>query len=265
VSAKAWIEWKEKCAAELCTEATQGYLYEFGKTRFYSICRKRWEGVIKIELSDAQSAAWGLLESHAMLPRTGAWKRYKDRMLEIARADDFQDDLEGYAFTMLKTAIMELAKKELPSWNSLDRPIGDGSSGATRIDFLLDAEDGPSEAMYEQEISAIAADMAKGIELESSEALILAATGLDLGLNNEKVLSALKLPKATVYDHRKRLVERIANVVLSDLSGQDDDDETRRDVTTAILYQLRTRTLSKFISEKLHPELFKESEGSDPS
>jgi len=265
VSAEAWVEWKECCAAELCSKETQDYLYEFGRKRFHSICRKRWSGDMKIKLSDAPSAEWGLLESHAVFTRSGAWKRYKDRMFETAEADGFEKGLEGYAFKMLATAITALAKKELPSWKSGDEPVGDGSSGATRIDFFFCGEDGPSESVYAQEVAEIAADMAKDIALEPREEVFLVAMELGLGLNDANVLRALGMPKSTVYDHRTRFISRIGKLVTEEFAGQDDDDETRRDVTLGILDELKKRTFSKFVSERRHPELFMKAEGSDPS
>ena len=107
-----WVEWKELCAADLCSDTARQALREFAFLRFrkfaYQYAHRTNTGGTGALVPDAGDA-WHLFETHLAVKTTKQGKRYKDWLFDRVRStkDPPLDVVQGGASLMMRDVVRE--------------------------------------------------------------------------------------------------------------------------------------------------------------
>lgn len=237
----AWIEWRERCALDLCEIETRGTLVAWARAR----AQYNWAGT----LGDQLSQAWHIFETHSVIEGERGGKKPKIRMFDVAMALD--DDtarlrmLQAYAGRVLHTALRNYALRE--TWSRRSNETGFQRLPMLRIDHPdappLEAMLPPGDFARSFESSADREEMAACAQTEAEawfaampirEQAALGAYWTDRPLNAPEVIKMAKCRKSQVYAARLEAVRRLAEA-LGKKYGSDTEPAMARELAEMIL------------------------------
>jgi hypothetical protein len=164
----AWLQWRERCALDRCTEEARRGLVAFAGRRYRTLAR-RAVGVLGLHrdavpaLSDRE--VWHLLETHLVAGARLEGKGYKLWLFE--RGAPTLDAVEAGATVLLRTCLRDYLSAELPrrEARSLDAVLASsGETGGPCLADLLAGGVDPREPVAEAELRRLAEGVAAAWE-----------------------------------------------------------------------------------------------------
>jgi hypothetical protein len=218
-----WAEWKEKCAAGLCSAEAQAAFRCLGRT-YYEWHRRKLGAVhrdgatiVGGECGDDSPDAWHILETYAIVPRPKSAKLYKDYILSsaILSKDNPAAACQTAAGLVMRSALREYALRECADTraDSLYEPRGDG---VALIDVLLPEADGAFGPGEEQELRVLAGEMAPGVfdGLNQRQRVFLLATVLGVSsLADPRVSTAAGCSYQRLYEAKTTIRDAIIRAI----------------------------------------------------
>jgi hypothetical protein len=214
-----WGQWFTQCSWQSCDAAGQDYLLEYARRHAYA---KLQHGGGQHSLPPApskllehelkhRSFAMELLEAQVFLDTaegrkaTKSW--LKDKMCQDT--SQAQATCEKYLSTIIRTALVRLARKETPAARP---PQGLNEEGQhDGIETLPDHAPGPAERLAQSDIMIQARRTARefATTLSDNECLLVAASGLKIKLNDARLLLQLGKKKTASYEMMERIQEKL--------------------------------------------------------
>lgn len=225
-----WIEWKQRCALDLCSAAARTALRSFAGARCQNFARKcretgRADGAAPPLLAAAD--AWHLLETHLVVKTDAAGKRYKDWLFARVAGRAGQaalDAIQGGATLIMRDVVREHLRREYSprEFTSLNAPLSDGDVPLTLEDILPGGAD-PADEAGQREIERLAGEHASGFfrEMSRRERVALLARELGLSLAHPAVARAAGCGKSMLCAAFRESVTRVAARLLADYGRED--------------------------------------------
>jgi hypothetical protein len=231
-----WLEWKDRCASGLCSEAARSALCAFADSRFRGYVNKYFErgtgggrGFAEIGPADA----WHLFETHLLVRNTRCGKRYKEWLFDRVNAPaaavrpaegDWLDTVQGGATLIMRDVVREYLRREhSPDWTvSLNSPISDGDTPLTLEDLLPGSLD-PAGEVAQREFERLAALHAArfAAEMNRRERVALLARGEGIPLTHPAVEFAAGCRKSTLNEALHGFVARVVRQLRAHYGGED--------------------------------------------
>jgi len=212
---KAWVEWKERCALDLCSTNARKMLQAFARSR-YDRCMERCSAAID---SPRHDSPWHLFETYATITETGQGKRYKDWIFaRVAQSDDDPIDvIQGGASLIMRDAVREFVREECSPRTvlSLDRPMGGGEAGSVTLLDILPARPDPGSDVCLKEYEQLAREHARELfsGMSERERIVLAAKEAGLSLAHSSVLKAAGCRKSFLNTVYRDLLIRVSSAL----------------------------------------------------
>lgn len=208
IALNAWIEWKERCALDLCQAPTRDYLSRFALVRFlqhfyrYSYVTNLKENTMS-PVDERQ--AWHLFESYSTVRESRQGKRYKDWM--FCRTGQVSEPpleaIEGGAFVIMRDVVRTFLRTEyMPrAVLSIQQPLGRDGEDALLLEDLLASELTASDQLLLSEYEAHAEEEAGPIyeAMTRREKVAVLAKLLGLPLTHRRVGSAAGCRKSKLF------------------------------------------------------------------
>ena len=213
-----WQEWKDVCAADLCSASTSTALRQFGAVKFSTMVRKvlLTSNPLYPDMASIDAHhAWHLLETFVCVERSRTGKRYKDWMFRRSPddTDNRLDALEGGAVLLMREVVREYLRREhAPAFMvSLDKPIGGGEGVALSLAELLPDRVEPLSEIDAAEWSQLAARLAEDFypTLSSRERIVLWARSQGFALNDPRLETWAKAGGGLLYKAHRKVVDQI--------------------------------------------------------
>lgn len=214
-----WVEWKERCALDLCAEDVRQYLGMFAQARFRKHLKAVDKDVQAPEDPDLAApgrkkwGSWHWFETAMAVKATLEGKAYKDWLfdrLNTSAKGTPVDVIQGGATLILRDVVRDYCLKE--GWTkarkrgamwSMDQEISvkqDGD-GLTLKDLLPDQTLAPMSAIdrefYTKEGAKVAGDVFTGMDLR--ERVLLLAHFLDITITRPEVIKSAGCKKSQAY------------------------------------------------------------------
>jgi hypothetical protein len=238
---KSWIEWKEVCALNLCTETTQSRLLAFADIRFrkytahYSHLVNTHAGR-SLPSVPAQNA-WHLFETHMAVTTTKQGKRYKDWLFARLRASDEMplDTVQGGASLIMRNVVREFLRQEFSPGNtlSLNQPLHGSKNATLTLEDVLPGDMDPASHAALHEYEELARKHAEAIfpKLSRRERVAVLSKEIGLSLAHKAVETAAGCRKSVLNTAYKSIMKTVAKI----LQERYPDDEKQSILTLALL------------------------------
>jgi hypothetical protein len=262
-----WVEWKERCAIDLCGDETRASLQAFASQRWARFLDMILD-YFSPELGELNpSEVWHRFETWCWTTSTVAGKSYKDwifRRLETHTGTPL-DIIQSGATLVLRGAVRDFIRHEgrtrFPGARkpevSLEDPVP-GSEGKLTYGDLLPGElDAASEAGI-REYQRLANEEAIELvpTLKQRERLVLAASRFGLAMSDPRLQRIAGKKKSVLSAALKGVAEKIERHIGRKYA--DDQEGDRRVLAIAVLSELRRLSCDpKISSETWLDDLFK--------
>ncbi len=225
-----WIEWKERCALALCTEATQAVLLAFGGMRFRTLAQRCLPLINVRDVKDVMVPdhdAWHLLETHMTVPQSSNGKAYKQWL--FARADGSSDMpfdvIQGGATLLMRSVVREHLRREYspPDHVSTHRTPGTAGDTNTIHEEWLPSDTDTRDTVARRELETIASREATSrfACLDRRSRLAMAARQLRVPLTTPALLTAGQCSKSSMHRACHHLADSLLNEVSTTYHGED--------------------------------------------
>jgi hypothetical protein len=162
-----WSEWRQQCAAALCSHPARHTLHAWAYARFSRLlerCAARTKRTAPPAHSVSPRDAWHLFETYLTVPGSAGGKSYKKWLFSrTARSSDHPlDVVQSGASLIMRDVTRRYLRQEQHSWcmDSLDRPLtGDGATAPTGRELLACVAD-PADEAARREFERLAGDHA---------------------------------------------------------------------------------------------------------
>lgn len=243
----SWLEWKERCAAGLCSPEVQSELCGFAAVHFARYVRRyvyrtnvRPEGVCVPEKD-----AWHLFEAHLAVRSGRRGKRYKDWLFDRTGGcrPGSVDTVAGGAALLMRDVVREHLRREYQPAGvvSLQAPLGRSLGPQLTLEDLLPGEIDPADEVarreFEQLAESHAGDWMAGMDRRERVAWL--AKGAGLSLAHPAVEKAAGCRKSVLNDVYHNLIRRVVRQMEEDYA--DDDPGAVRVLTLMTLAELSRR------------------------
>lgn len=205
----AWLEWKERCAARLCSDTTQHQLFSFAHSCFVRYVR-RCSAELSIVGVGAHrmpgADAWHLLESRVTVKETQQGKSYKDWLFDRSRrrTGSQLDSVQGGASLIMRDAVREHLRSEHKRFGtvSLDALIVGEEGDAGSLADILAADTDPVSEVALREYRELARGIACAMVEEMSwrERIALLVHRLGLRFSDATVEHVAQCRKSTLFN-----------------------------------------------------------------
>jgi len=263
---EAWHEWKQVCAADLCSSDTSAQLQRFGAAKFRAYLKKYASSIGRVEQSMPMAAsadAWHLFETFSRIANNRQGKRYKDWLFSrIGQGGENPlDVLEGGATLMMRDVVREYLRREhSPSFIcSLNSPVVRSRHGDVTLEDLLPDKLDPQQTMAELEWRQLARDRAADYSprLSSHERIVLWARAHGLPLNDARLQMWTRRSARVLFQSYRDAVVRLGKWIKQQLPGE--SPSTLLFVSRLILDELAEIIASNIRQEKRAAYFFKKS------
>ena len=258
-SLSSWVEWKEKCALDLCEQETSQYLTDFIYPRFLKRAQTAGQGKYTTPgpCDIDKKNAWHLFETYFKINESKSGKCHKDWLFDRTRKErgTYQQQIEGGATLLLRSAVREFLRREyaLNSMISMQAPIGAG--GLTIEDLLPGYIDPSCEAELKEYHELGNLHAGKFAEkLSDIEITCILAKYLNISLADPRVTLIAGKKKAVLYDTYNSCIQRLADSIRKDYSN--DDPECIEILTVCTLQAIHQKLFKQKKTENSYAELF---------
>ena len=224
------MEWKRRCALDLCSENAQADLSAFGARRFHAAVRTcqaaarlRDCGALAFEAREI----WHLFETYLQVNPARAGKRYKDWLFARVEGspDSPLDVIQGGATLLMRTVVREHLRQEYspPNTVSLNAPLPEAGDESLTFEDLLPGQLDPAWDVEIREFRALAARLAQRqvAEMTPRERVAALAKALGLSLAHPAVEKAAGCRKSVVNAAYAGFVKRVQERIKADFPGED--------------------------------------------
>jgi hypothetical protein len=226
----AWVEWRRRCALGLCADSTARDLSNFAGYRFSRFLR-RVRGLTPGRSAADVSAreAWHRFETHLLVTRTQAGKRYKDWLFARIEGSDDEplDVVQGGATLILRDVVRAFVREEGCDAHTVslhDRVAGRDDLTLSIEDLLAcDADPRETAAQREYEDLAVrhASELFGGIPRRLR--ILLAARERGIPLTHPVVSQLTNCRKSVANDALRTCLRQVFDSLK--LKYQDEDHE----------------------------------------
>jgi hypothetical protein len=245
---KPWTEWKERCAARLCSPASRAALQSFGGQRFRTLAQRcmhtiNISDVSLVTLSDPD--AWHLLEVHMTLPDAIHGKAYKEWLFaRTAGSHDTPFDVvQGGATLLMRSAVREhLRREHLPSTHvSANQPPPSQATTEPRCEEWLPGPLDTRDTVEYRELQSLAAQHADRLfaALPRRLKMTLAARACQLPLSTPGLLELAGCQRSALQTAYREFAERLFDQLRECYRG--DDRDTVSDLAVEVFNALTQR------------------------
>jgi hypothetical protein len=259
---KDWIEWKQRCARDLCGDETQKRLGGFAQSRF-GIQLRRQVSVTNLHEGDAlrqlpsADDAWHQFESYAALKQTRQGKCYKEWIFaRVAGSSSAPlDVIQSGASLVMRSAVRTYLRSEYARFKavSMDQPLG--GTTLTMAD-LLPGSSNPADAAAENEYNSMAELYCRRFieNISRRERIGLLAKFEGIALDHPQVLEAAGCAKSTLHQVVRDLVRKLYDDLKREFS--EDGSEAVRAFTILVLQHLEKELREWKVPEINLPDCF---------
>ena len=228
-SLQSWVEWKEKCAADLCSETARHELQQFAIVRFQKHANTesyRTNDPDGYVLHVTPGEAMHLLEVYFRAHSNRQGTRYKDWLFARTQHTDDKpiDVIQGFSTDLMREVVREFIRRECPRWGliSLQQPLSRDSDSGT-LEDLLPGEVDPLGEVESREYEELAAHHARSLmaHLEKREKVALAAKEMGRSLADLVVLEHAGCKKSVLNAAYGALIRKIAAQIQEEHPGED--------------------------------------------
>jgi hypothetical protein len=234
-----WVEWKEKCQLDRCSDETARYLTDFIFTRFKK--QQHTAGVGRYAVPDqpvlGPDEACHLFESYYQIKDSIAGKAYKDWLFDRAKGKKNPlSAIEGGVSVLNKSAVKEFLRREfsLRIMDSFDRALTGSEGSSLTLHDLLPGTVDPScdvEMAEYRDLGELAAAKLAA-DLNEPEIVCLLAKSLSISLADPRVTELAGKRPTALYDAYNHFLQRMYDSVKSDYPGEDEESLQLLTVTT---------------------------------
>ena len=243
-----WTEWKERCAARLCSPASRAALQSFGGQRFRTLAQRcmhtiNISDVSLVTLSDPD--AWHLLEVHMTLPDAIHGKAYKEWLFaRTAGSHDAPFDVvQGGATLLMRSAVREhLRREHLPATHvSANQPPPTQATTAPCCEEWLPGPLDTRDTVEYRELQSLATQHADRLfaALPRRLKMTLAARACQLPLSTPALLELAGCQHSALHTAYREFAERLFDELRDCYRG--DDRDTVSDLAVEVFNALTQR------------------------
>lgn len=226
----AWIEWKRRCAYDLCGNEAKAYLREFAVARF-----RKWldHCACSMRVSARQHETmpgrdtWHLLETRMTTGRDLRGKHYKDWLFRRVQhsKDSPLDVIQGGATLVMREAVRDLLRQEAaPGWvQSLSQPLSGSAECDLVLEDVLAGGANPADLAALREYDTIAVAHAGEVfkDMTHKERMAVLAKKIGLSVACEALERAAGCRKSRLSELYRQFAGRVGKFLKSRYSGED--------------------------------------------
>lgn len=224
-----WLEWKTRCAADLCTAITRQLLHAFAYSRFIKFfpCSAPYPVAPSPDCGVSAAQAWHLFETYLVTTQTRQGKCYKDWLFArvAASKDDAVDVIQGGATLIMRSVVRRHIHDEYPRKGqvSLHTVVSERGGQTLTLEDLLATGLSPAAATVEREYNRLARIHAAAFfsDMPGRERVMLLAKALGMSLANPTAISAAGCAKSTMCLDYHRFMRRVAASLVELYPGEE--------------------------------------------
>ncbi|MBN1676187.1 MAG: hypothetical protein JXR37_34405 [Kiritimatiellae bacterium] len=239
-----WIEWKQRCALDLCSDDSRRELQGYAFHRFRRLflhyarsCAEYAEQAAYVEpgrVGDlAPARTWHLFESHLQIKTTRAGKRYKDWLFARTRfaGGSVLDAVQGGASLIMRDVVREWLRREFSPKNMVSLHAAVMAEDGTRLTLedLLPGSVDPSSEMALREYERLARQHARDAfgQMSRRERVAFLAKALGLSLMAQDVQRAAGCSRSVLRAEYLNRMQTISDRLKSVYPDEDGDGVLR--------------------------------------
>jgi hypothetical protein len=240
-----WLEWKEICSLNGCSESARATLCEFAVTRFGSNLH-RYAGMTNRRdpwgMALPGRDAWHLLETHLTVRNSRAGKRYKDWLFARAAAADCDplQAVESGAALLMRDVTREYLKREVARAGTVS--LDASWECSPNLDELLPDEADPTDPIALREYERLADRHASRLfgEADRRQQVALLAKELGLAFSDPAVAERAGCANTALYQAYADFVKHVGEFMKRTYP----DDEAESLVRLALMTINRAKILA---------------------
>lgn len=229
----SWLEWKARCAIDLCGEPARAYLQSFALARFRHYVARcapalGLSGGLHGDMGGRD--AWHLLETRLTADEGRRGKRSKDWLFRRAElsTDSPQDVIQGGASLIMREAARDVLRLEASPVGmiSLHEPLVGGNGDWTLEDLLpgrLDPVDQVAIREYERLAVEHAGSVFEGMSRRERIAALTRRLGLSLA--HEAAEQVAGCGKSALFEAYRAMAGRVAAMVRVRYAGESTESQ----------------------------------------
>jgi hypothetical protein len=221
-----WMQWRERCASQLCDASIRDALQGFVAMRFNRLMERTigrfvtGAGTVYLPASECMH----LLESFVAIGRGKKGKAYKEWLFDRASCGGIQA-IEGGVTVLIRDVVREHARREYaPSFmTTVNERVQTSSGRSVTLEQLVSGGPGPDDQLAAVELQDIASGQAAMLieNLEHREVTAILAKEIGLSLADPVVLEVAGCRKSVLNDSHRKLCGRIADILAERFARED--------------------------------------------